>query len=61
MLAIIATFIWSGNFIVARGVINEIPPISIAFFRWLCATVLLFPFVIKSVIKEWKAIKKSFF
>jgi hypothetical protein len=31
--AIVATAIWSGNFIVARGLNESIPPISLAFWR----------------------------
>ena len=31
-LAALAAFIWSGNFIVARAVIREISPVSLAFF-----------------------------
>lgn len=44
VFAIIACLIWSGNFIVARQVINDIPPIALSFFRWATATVVLFPF-----------------
>ncbi|HET9431238.1 MAG TPA: DMT family transporter, partial [Chitinophagaceae bacterium] len=46
-LAVLATLIWSGNFIVARGVINDIPPITLAFYRWLLATLILLPFAWK--------------
>lgn len=43
LFAVLACVIWSGNFIVARAVIEEIPPVSLAFFRWASATVLLLP------------------
>ncbi|HMP86940.1 MAG TPA: DMT family transporter [Lacibacter sp.] len=43
LLAVLATLIWSGNFIVARGVAQEIPPVSLAFYRWATATLLLAP------------------
>jgi drug/metabolite transporter (DMT)-like permease len=58
-LAILATLIWSGNFIVARGVIKEIPPISLAFYRWLIASLIVFPFAYKQFKKEWRTIKQS--
>lgn len=44
VLAILATIVWSGNFIVARGVTTLIGPVSLAFFRWLSATLLIAPF-----------------
>ncbi|MFN4284404.1 MAG: DMT family transporter [Lacibacter sp.] len=43
LLAVVATLIWSGNFIVARGVAHAIPPISLAFYRWLTATLIMLP------------------
>lgn len=59
LLAVIATLIWSGNFIIARGVTKLIPPISLSFFRWLCATIILFPFIKNSILKEWVTIKNA--
>ncbi len=57
LFAISATAIWSGNFIVARGLSESIPPISLAFYRWLVAIIFLFPFTIKNLIKEWHDLK----
>jgi drug/metabolite transporter (DMT)-like permease len=59
-LAILATLIWSGNFIIARGVINDIPPVTLAFYRWLSATLILLPFAWKYFIAEHIIIKNSF-
>lgn len=58
-LAVLATFIWSGNFIVAKAVYNEIPPVALNFYRWLVAAIILLPFVIKKLLHDWPAIKKS--
>ena len=51
-LAIITTIIWSGNFIIARGVYKEIPPISLAFYRWLLASIIIFFIGYKKFIAE---------
>ena len=56
-LAVLAAMIWSGNFIVARGVIKDIPPVALAFFRWLTASIIIAPFAIKEFKAERKAIK----
>ena len=40
LFALGATAIWSGNFIVARGLSNDIPPVSLAFFRWMTAVLV---------------------
>lgn len=48
-LAVLATIIWSGNFVVARGIINDISPIGLSFFRWLTACIVLLPFCFKGI------------
>jgi len=58
-LALLAVIIWSGNFVVARDLIKEIPPISLNFYRWLIASLLIAPFAIKKTIVEWQYIKKA--
>ena len=58
LFAIGATAIWSGNFIVARGLSDSIPPISLAFFRWLVAVIVFAPFAFKNLLQEWPIIKK---
>lgn len=62
-LAVLATLIWSGNFVIARGVNQQIPPVSLAFYRWSLATLLIAPLAIKKfkeekeiVLKNWKYI-----
>jgi drug/metabolite transporter (DMT)-like permease len=51
-LALLAVVLWSGNFIVARGLNKAVPPVSLAFFRWLFATVLLFPLAFRPVVRQ---------
>ena len=58
LFAIGATAIWSGNFIVARGLSENIPPISLAFYRWMVAVIVFTPFATSALLKEWPIIKK---
>ena len=51
-LALFATIIWSGNFIVARDLNQTYTPITISTFRWLVATVVLLPFAIPYIRKN---------
>ena len=59
-LAVLATLIWSGNFVIARGVIKTIPPVTLAFYRWLSATIIILPFAWKYFIGELKVVKQNF-
>ncbi|MEO7924493.1 MAG: DMT family transporter [Chitinophagaceae bacterium] len=58
-LAVLAAFIWSGNFIVAKNVNKEIPPISLNFYRWLIASLVILPFAVNRFRSEWKMVKQS--
>jgi drug/metabolite transporter (DMT)-like permease len=55
-VALGATALWSGNFIVARGLNDLIPPVSLAFYRWLTAVVVFAPFAIQGFAKDWPSV-----
>lgn len=59
LFAIGATAIWSGNFIIARGLSESISPISLAFWRWVVAVVVFLPFAVKPLIAEWEILKRN--
>ncbi len=58
LLVLAATAIWSGNFIVARGLSNSIPPVTLAFLRWSIAVLVLFPFAIRHLYRDIGIVKK---
>ena len=59
LFAIGATALWSGNLIIARGLNESIPPISLAFWRWVVAVIVFLPFALKPLISEWDILKKN--
>ena len=58
-LAVLATLIWSGNFIIARGIIKTIQPVTLAFYRWLTATIIIAPFAWKYFAAEIRVVKQN--
>lgn len=52
LLAVIAVIIWSGNFIIARAANQQIGPVSLAFFRWFTATLIIAPLAWKKFRME---------
>ena len=48
------------NIIVARGGVEYVPPISLAFWRWLTVFLLLLPFFYNEIIKNRKFFNKEF-
>jgi drug/metabolite transporter (DMT)-like permease len=59
LYALAATALWSFNFIVARGLSDQIDPISLAFYRWLTAALAITPLAVKGLIREFKAVRKN--
>ena len=59
VFAILAIAIWSGNFVISRGLSGSYSPSVIAFCRWTLALIIMFPLAIKHVIKDWKLILKQ--
>ena len=59
IFALAATAFWSFNFIVARGLNEQIDPISLAFYRWVTASIAFTPLALKSLIKEFKVVRNN--
>jgi drug/metabolite transporter (DMT)-like permease len=53
VMLVCATLFWAGNFMVGKlAYLENIPPMSLVFFRWLLVWIILFPFTYKEVIKN---------
>lgn len=50
--ALFATLIWSGNFIIARGLGDQVSPFTLAALRWGTATLILLPFAARRIWDE---------
>jgi drug/metabolite transporter (DMT)-like permease len=57
LLVLAATAIWSGNFIVARALSNSVPPVALAFLRWTIALIVLLPFAIRALFRDFQVIR----
>ena len=53
LLLAVAPLCWSGNIVLARGVVDLIPPVTLAFWRWTVAALLLWPFAYPFARKDW--------
>ena len=59
-LLVFATLLWGGNFVIGRAVAGDIPPITLAFLRWIVAFLVFFPIAYSRTKKEWPMLKKHF-
>lgn len=49
----VTMLLWAGNAIVGRAVRGDIGPFTLAFGRWALAVLILTPFVLRSLPRQW--------
>ena len=59
ILLILTTLFWAGNFVLGRAVNTVIPPITLSFWRWALALLILLPFSLRPLISQRSLIRKS--
>ncbi|MEV7417597.1 DMT family transporter [Streptomyces sp. NPDC089919] len=57
LLALVATVVWSGSFVAARGLHDSVPPVQAAFWRWLIALAAVAPFAARHAWRERAALR----
>ena len=60
LLLFIQPVFMASNLVVARGGIEYVPPISLAFWRWVFVFLILLPFTYFSLKKNYTIIKKEY-
>ena len=59
-MLVLATLFWAGNFIVGKAAfVEDIPPMSLVFFRWSLVWLILLPFTYKEIINYKEVILKN--
>ncbi len=60
-IMILPPLFWAGNFVVGRAVVSDqVAPITLSFWRWLLAMLILLPFVIKPMWQQRRVIQAHF-
>ena len=61
LMLVLATLFWAGNFVVGKiAFIENVPPFSLTFFRWLLVWLILIPFTYKEFFKLRRVILDNF-
>lgn len=58
IFVVLNTIIWSGNYVVGRMIIGEIPPLTFNSLRWTLTMLILACFALPRLKREWPAVKK---
>ena len=59
ILLIFTMLFWGGNAVIARSFYMDIPPVSLAFWRWSMATLIVLSFAWKYLRRDWRLIVKA--
>lgn len=51
-----AVLLWAGNWVFARALRFDAPPVALAFWRWLIALVILSPLAYTHVRQQWRVV-----
>lgn len=54
LLLVLTTLFWSGNFVISRGMHAEIPPLTLSFWRWAVALLILSCFGLRHLLAQRK-------
>lgn len=60
LLLVLATVLWGGNFVIGRAVSGDIPPITLALFRWTVALFVFYPIIAKKLKNDWPKLKQNY-
>lgn len=53
---VLTPLFWAGNAVVARSVVDTIPPLSLSFWRWVIALAILLPIGLPQVRRQWQVV-----
>lgn len=56
MLLTFTALFWAGNSIVGRAARDLMPPVALAFWRWLLALLVLLPFALPYLRRDWSTL-----
>lgn len=59
LLLTLTTLFWAGNWVVGRGMRADVPPIALAFWRWVVALLCALPFAWPHLKHQWPEIRAN--
>lgn len=58
VLLALSSLFWAGNTIVGRAAVGLVPPATLTFVRWALALLVLSPFALPQLTRDWPAIRR---
>jgi len=58
-LLTLASLFWAANWVVARAMRHDMPPIAMGFWRWAIALAILLPFAAAELRQKWSVVRAN--
>jgi drug/metabolite transporter (DMT)-like permease len=58
LLLSLTSLFWAGNTVLGRFLAGHVPPVSLAFIRWAGAFLIVLPFALPYLLRDWSVIRK---
>ncbi len=59
LLLTLTVLFWSGNMVLGRGMRGDIPPLTLAFWRWAIALLLILPLALPHWRSQWRLLRQG--
>jgi len=56
LLLTLTCLFWAGNSVLGRALADDVPPVTLAFWRWCLAFLLLLPWVARPLAASWRVV-----
>lgn len=58
LLLTLVPLFWAGNIVVGRHIAGHVPPVTLAWVRWVLAVMILLPFAWRSMRADWFLVRR---
>ena len=59
LLLALTTLFWSGNMVLGRALRGQVPPLTLAFWRWAIAFLLVLPLALPHLRQQWPLLRHA--
>ncbi|SIS99166.1 DMT family transporter [Neptunomonas antarctica] len=59
LLLSLTTLFWAGNFVIGRAMHDVLPPVTMAQMRWSLALLIILPFLVPRLKKNWRVVLQN--
>jgi drug/metabolite transporter (DMT)-like permease len=57
-LLVLANLFWAGNFVLGRGIVGLVPPVTLAYWRWTAAFAVALGFAWPHLRRDWPLLRR---